>query len=95
MPLEAEWTPEGAKCVKHLRWTSGGQAVIDAAQADINANCSEIDDWGAKSICGTQYSTFTTTWGFSTPLAERALLRNDSEPPPNSNDGNDDDDTTH
>ncbi|NUQ74227.1 MAG: hypothetical protein HUU21_11780 [Polyangiaceae bacterium] len=83
MALEAEWTPDGAKCVKHLRWTTGGQSVIDDAQDDIDQNCPGIDDPAAQAICGTSLSTYTTTWGYSVPLNERALLRNESEPPPN------------
>jgi hypothetical protein len=82
MTLEAEWTPEGAKCVKHLRWTTGGQEVINAAQADIDLNCGHIDDYSATNICGTSGSTFTTSVGFSTSLSVRALLRNESTAPP-------------
>ena len=82
MTLEAEWTPEGAKCVKHLRWTSGGQAIINAAQADIDANCPGIDDYPATSICGTPGSSFTTAGGYATPLAQRSLIRNESSDPP-------------
>jgi len=87
LTLEAEWTPEGAKCVQHLRWgtewsENGGPEVVEAAQDDIDTNCSGIDDWSAQLICGTQYSTYTTTWGYSTSLSERSLLRNESEAPP-------------
>jgi hypothetical protein len=82
MTLEAEWTPEGAKCVKHLRWTSGGQAIINAAQADIDANCPGIDDYPATSLCGAPGSTFTTAAGYATPLAQRSLIRNESSDPP-------------
>jgi hypothetical protein len=83
MTLEAEWTPDGAKCVKHLRWTTGGQAVMDAAQADIDANCTDIDSYNARSACGTPGSTFTTAGGYTTPVAQRSLIRNESnEPPP-------------
>jgi hypothetical protein len=84
MPLEAEWTPEGASCVKHHRWTTGGEEVVYDAQQDTDANCSHIDDWNAQAACGTPSSTFNTAIGFSTPLAQRALLRNDSQAPPNS-----------
>jgi hypothetical protein len=83
IPLEAEWGIDGATCVKHHRWpTHDGQEVIAAAQADMDANCSHIDEGQAQATCGTQYSTFNTAFGFSTPLAQRALLRNDSQPPP-------------
>jgi hypothetical protein len=92
LPLEAEWTSEGAKCVKHVRWTTGGQSVADAAMADILANCPETQSTSAKATCGTSYSTYTTTWGFATPIAQRALIRNESSSPPTGDgteDGND------
>jgi hypothetical protein len=93
LPLEAEWTPEGAKCVKHLRWTSGGQAIVDAAKSDIRTNCPEVRSPQALASCGSNSSTFTTTSGYSTHINGRVLLRNESEAPP-SGSGFDDEDTT-
>lgn len=82
LTLEAEWTINGASCVKHARWGQGGQTVIDGALADIALNCPEVQEPAAQDACGTSSSTFTTSAGFSTPIGDRPLIRNESEAPP-------------
>jgi len=71
--LEAEWAQDGAGCVVHTR-------LGDTAASDyIAANCPSIWDPQATS-CGDASSSFFTANGFSTPLASRVLLRNESNP---------------
>lgn len=76
MSLEAEWTTEGAACVKHTRWANS--VGDDPARDYILAHCPER--WaGPSSIsCGGTSSTFHTATGFDIPLAVRRLLRNES-----------------
>ncbi|WP_437632340.1 ADYC domain-containing protein [Sorangium sp. So ce854] len=75
MSLEAEWTVDGAACVKHTRW--GRCAVNDPARDYIMAHCPER--WaGDDPSCGGASSTFHKANGFATPLGQRRLLRNAS-----------------
>jgi hypothetical protein len=65
---EAEWSPDGAVCIEGYRYHA------DAARGYVELRCPErvnpsFDCFGGK-------STFTTKYGFSTPLDERSLLRN-------------------
>jgi hypothetical protein len=74
--LEAEWTPSGAQCVSHPRWTTVSGANT---QAYIQANCPE--KWappGSGVDCGTDESTFFVDNGYMTPDASRVFLRNRS-----------------
>jgi hypothetical protein len=68
--FEAEWTPEGAACVKAARLNS------TSAQTYIQNYCSS--KWQPNSAdCGGSTSTFFADNGFSTPLDERSLIRNE------------------
>jgi hypothetical protein len=74
LTLEAEWSPDGAVCVKHSRWTK-----LDGSDPDrdyVLANCNA--KW-QPTTCGDSSSTFTTTTGnLAVPLDDRAILRNAS-----------------
>jgi hypothetical protein len=73
--LEAEWSPAGAVCVAHTRWSR-----LDGTnphQDYILANCPSRW-WGPGGSCGGAGSTFFAANGFGAPLATRALLRNAS-----------------
>ncbi|WP_437722802.1 ADYC domain-containing protein [Sorangium sp. So ce861] len=74
MSLEAEWTVDGAACIRHTRW----RGVVGNPDRDyVMAHCPER--WaGADPSCGGAGSTFHKESGFATPLAERRLLRNAS-----------------
>jgi hypothetical protein len=77
MPFEAEWSPDGAVCVKHTRWA---QASTNPDYDYIQANCPSRWAGPSSSTCGNDaYSTFVTTNGYSTALNVRALLRNESD----------------
>lgn len=79
--MEAEWTANGAQCIRHTRWvtadsnTTGGLTDL----AYIQANCpkrlaSNNNSWD----CRTDRSDFLTRYGYSTDLTDRRLLRNES-----------------
>jgi hypothetical protein len=77
MPFEAEWTPDGAACITHTRWTN---SVLDNPDKDyVLAHCPAR--WaGPGGTCGDDLgSTFVTSNGYDTPTASRALLRNESD----------------
>ncbi|WP_437777829.1 ADYC domain-containing protein [Sorangium sp. So ce1097] len=75
MSLEAEWSVDGAACVKHTRWRRLGAS--DPDRDYILAHCPER--WaGDDPSCGGASSTFHKANGFATPLGQRRLLRNAS-----------------
>ncbi|WP_437687765.1 ADYC domain-containing protein [Sorangium sp. So ce176] len=75
MVVEAEWTVDGAACVRHTRWKGLGTSNPDRDY--IMTHCPER--WaGNDTICGGGSSTFHKANGFSTPLGQRRLLRNAS-----------------
>ncbi|XXX75219.1 ADYC domain-containing protein [Sorangium sp. So ce134] len=74
MSFEAEWTVNGAACIRRTRW----RGVAGNPDRDyVMAHCPER--WaGPEPSCGGVASTFHKATGFVTPLAERRLLRNAS-----------------
>ncbi|AUX47294.1 hypothetical protein SOCE26_088120 [Sorangium cellulosum] len=75
MSLEAEWTVDGAACVRHTRWR--GLGISNPDYDYIMDHCPER--WaGNDPRCGGSSSTFYTQNGFLTPLGERRILRNAS-----------------
>jgi hypothetical protein len=66
---DAEWSPEGAVCIEHLRYKPGKTIGY------INAHCPER--WLSASTCFGSGSTFFPENGQSTPLSERSLIRNE------------------
>ncbi|WP_437305173.1 ADYC domain-containing protein [Sorangium sp. So ce388] len=75
MSLEAEWTVDGAACVKHTRWK--GLAGSNPDRDYIMTHCPQR--WaGNDPSCGGGSSTFNKASGFTTPLGQRRLLRNAS-----------------
>lgn len=76
MSLEAEWTTDGAACVKHTRWANS--VGDDPARDYILAHCPERWAGPSSTSCGGSSSSFHTANGFDTPLSVRRLLRNES-----------------
>ena len=76
MTLEAEWTAQGAACVKHTRWANS--IDDDPARDYILAHCPERWAGPDDTACGGSSSDFHSANGFDTPLASRRLLRNES-----------------
>ncbi|WP_437545449.1 ADYC domain-containing protein [Sorangium sp. So ce367] len=75
MSLEAEWTVDGAACIKHTRWNGLGGSNLDRDY--VMAHCPER--WaGDDPSCGGSTSTFHKENGFTTPLGQRRILRNAS-----------------
>lgn len=81
MTLEAEWTVNGAACVKHTRWANADGSNPDKAY--ILAHCPSR--WAGPENplaftlgCGGATSSFFTASGYSTPTSSRRLLRNAS-----------------
>jgi hypothetical protein len=68
--LDAEWSSGGALCIEHLRWDDNG-----ATTAYINSRCPQR--WLSSFTCFGGDSTFFTASGYSTPLSERSLMRNE------------------
>jgi hypothetical protein len=66
--LEAEWTPEGAACIKDLRYDPGS-----ATSEYVRARCEHR--LSADFSCFGDNSTFHTNYGYDTPLPSRSLLR--------------------
>jgi ADYC domain len=76
MPLEAEWTAQGAACVKHTRWANS--PGDDPARDYILTHCPERWVGPDDTSCGGSTSDFHTVNGLDTPLSTRRLLRNES-----------------
>ncbi len=66
---EAEWSPQGAECIEGYRWHA------DAAEDYVELRCPERV--GASQNCFGGKSTFEPKYGFSTPLDQRSLIRNE------------------
>lgn len=65
---EAEWSPKGAACIQQVRWSG-------AAEAYVANHCPER--WVSDVFdCFSSESSFYTNAGYSTPIAQRSLLRN-------------------
>jgi hypothetical protein len=65
---EAEWSPDGALCIKEVRWAGAAESYVDQ-------HCAAR--WTSPSFgCFEEDSTFFTKAGFGTPPAVRSLLRN-------------------
>lgn len=76
MSLEAEWTPDGAACVKHTRWANS--VGDDPAKDYILTHCPARWAGPSSTSCGGSTSSFHTANGFDTSLWVRRLLRNES-----------------
>jgi hypothetical protein len=76
MPLEAEWTAQGAACIRHTRWANS--PGDDPARDYILDHCPARWVGPNDTECGGSASDFHTANGFDTPLLLRRLLRNES-----------------
>lgn len=74
--LEAEWTPKGAQCVSHVRWSMIGD--LDVAQYMTEMCPEKIATPETGLSCGDSESTFFVDNGFMTPDQDRVFLRNKS-----------------
>jgi hypothetical protein len=75
--LEAEWTADGAECIRHTRWTRADPTSALTDLAYIQQNCPSR--LAARSTrCDESRSNFHTRYGFWTALDDRRLLRNES-----------------
>ena len=80
MALEAEWSASGAKCVKHVRWTSAAYGDVESYIKDhCDAAWAGSDRSAANAACGSSSSTYFTANGINAALATRPLLRNKSD----------------
>jgi hypothetical protein len=64
----AEWTPGGAACIDTFRYNPNNQT-----SGYVSAHCPERKTGGFA--CFGSGSSFFTSTGFATPLAERSLVR--------------------
>jgi hypothetical protein len=72
---DAEWGPDGAVCIRDYRLNNTGDSASYVAQHCVHNKNGKFGCFGGK-------STFFTSNGFSTPLEERSLIRNQSDPTP-------------
>jgi hypothetical protein len=70
---DAEWTPQGAKCIGNYRYDPNG-----VTNAYVNAHCPSRKT--ASHRCFSSGSTFFTANGYATPITSRSLLRNQFDP---------------
>ena len=75
--FEAEWTSEGAACVKNTRWLTmpvgTGDFPAENVRQYINAHCPTR--WANRpTTCGTPMSSFYPIPGYNVPLKTRSLL---------------------
>lgn len=77
--LEAEWTPTGAACINHTRWS---KADPNSALSDldyIRANCPMRLAANNPEACDLSTSNFSTSYGYGVDPIQRRLLRNESD----------------
>lgn len=77
LPLEAEWGPNGATCIRHTRWADS--STENPHKDYILEHCPERWAGPDDTECGGDTSTFHSANGLSTPLVLRSLLRNGSQ----------------
>lgn len=75
--FEAEWSPEGAACVKNTRWLTmpggSGDYAGENVHQYINVHCPTR--WANRpTTCGTPMSSFYPIPGYNVPLKKRSLL---------------------
>ena len=76
--IEAEWTSDGAQCIRHTRWQ---KADVNGSLSDLDyvkQNCPKRLAVNNSRYCSDSNSDFTTRNGFYTDLDSRRLLRNES-----------------
>ncbi len=71
--LEAEWTPTGARCIKHTRIGDGGADYVESVCPNFLADRQPQYD------CGGDSSTMHTKNGFGVPLLARTVIVNESQ----------------
>ena len=80
MPFEAEWSANGATCVKHPRWTT---AAHGNAETYIKDECDDVwagtDRPAANAACGSSSWAAFTSSGYASDPATRGFLRNKSD----------------
>lgn len=71
--LEAEWTPTGARCIKHTRLGESGADYVQSVCPN------RLHEQQSQYECGGNDSTMYAKNGFGVPLLARTLIVNDSE----------------
>jgi len=80
LALEAEWSPSGATCVKHVRWVSAADGNVESY---VKSHCDSVwagsDRSTANAACGSSSSHYFTANGYADDPATRPFLRNRSD----------------
>ena len=77
--LEAEWSTQGAVCVRHPRWIQADRAASLTDLEYVRRNCPERLAESHPEACSMSTSGFLTQYGYLSDLNSRPLLRNQSE----------------
>jgi hypothetical protein len=77
--LEAEWTQEGAVCIRHTRWERADALDQETDLEYVQRVCPErLAINSREKTCAETRSDFITKYGMRDDLADRPLLRNQS-----------------
>ena len=80
LAMEAEWSPSGATCVKHVRWVSAADGDVESY---IKSHCDSVwagsDRPTENAACGSSSSAYFTANGYADDPATRPFLRNRSD----------------
>lgn len=77
-PLEAEWTQQGAVCIRHTRWERAGSGAETDLQYIQRVCPDRLASNNKTKSCSETKSDFVTKNGLREDLDERPLLRNES-----------------
>ena len=77
--MEAEWTADGAECIRHTRWVQADTTIPGTDLAYVQAHCpkrlaANSNSWD----CRPDRSDFLTKYGYQDNPTSRRLLRNES-----------------
>jgi len=77
--MEAEWTPSGARCIRHTRWLQADKKAKWTDLEYIQRTCPERLASYRPSACDANTSDYLTQYGLHLDAGTRRLLRNQSQ----------------
>lgn len=77
--MEAEWTTDGARCIRHTRWLKADKKAALTDLEYIQRTCPDRLASNQPASCGESSSDFTSTVGYDVVPTLRRLLRNQSQ----------------
>lgn len=77
--MEAEWTQDGARCIRHTRWLQADSSSTVTDLEYVRRTCPSRLAENQPTACNSDRSDFFSSYGFHLATDSRRLLRNQSE----------------